>query len=87
MTEPLRSDRAAVVQALAEQLRRVEGARWGAAGEVVSSGLPALDALLAEGGFRRGALVEWLSASPAGGAATLALASLARRLRPGACWW
>ncbi len=59
------------------------GRRWGAAGEVVSSGQPALDALLAEGGFRRGALVEWLASGPAGGAVTLALTCLRAALAAG----
>lgn len=40
---------------------------------VVSTGCPAIDERLPEGGVRRGALVEWLSASSADGATLLAL--------------
>ncbi|MEX0678225.1 MAG: hypothetical protein WD063_14185, partial [Pirellulales bacterium] len=73
MPKPTGSDRASVLESLAEQVRSLEGARWVDSREVISTGSPALDRLLPEGGFRRGALVEWLSGGPAGGAATLAL--------------
>jgi len=64
---------AGVVESLAEEVRRIEGARplWSA--EVVSSGSPDLDRLLPGGGFRRGSLIEWLAGGAASGAATLAL--------------
>lgn len=39
----------------------------------VSSGWPALDALLPERGFLRGSLVEWLAEGPGSGAGSLAL--------------
>jgi hypothetical protein len=42
-------------------------------GEVISTGVAALDALLPRGGLRRGSVVEWLSAAAGGGAQTLAL--------------
>jgi protein ImuA len=61
------------IEALAEQVRRIEGARRADAQAVISSGLPALDALLPDGGFRPGSLVEWLAEDSGSGAATLAL--------------
>lgn len=73
MPQPLGSDRASVLENLAEQLRALEAARGVASGEVISTGNPALDRLLPERGFRRGTLVEWLSPHRASGAATLAL--------------
>jgi len=82
-TQALPTDQADTLRSLAEQLRRIEGARWGNSGEVVSSGQPELDGLLAEGGFRRGALVEWLADSPASGAVTLALSCLREVLAAG----
>ena len=39
----------------------------------ISTGCPALDHLLPQGGWRRGSLIEWLSESPGSGAGTLAL--------------
>ncbi len=78
-----RSDRAALVLALGEQLRQIEGARFTASAEVISSGHAALDRLLPEGGFRRGSLVEWLSSGAGSGAATLALAAARPALENG----
>ena len=40
---------------------------------IVSTGYPALDAILPAGGLRRGSLVEWLAEVPGHGATTLAL--------------
>lgn len=42
---------------------------WG----TVSSGFPGLDAVLTEGGLRRGTLVEWMAAAPGAGATLCAL--------------
>lgn len=71
---PLSSSQAqaALVETLAERVRHLEQSRRPGGREVVSSGLPALDELLPEGGFKRGSLVEWL-ATVGGGAAALAL--------------
>jgi hypothetical protein len=69
-----------LVRSLQEQLRGWERDHRGRA-EIVSSGSPALDRLLPEGGFCRGTLVEWLSAGEGSGAATLALAIACRTCR------
>jgi protein ImuA len=57
---------------LRERLRRAAEppvAAW----ETVPSGRASLDALLRDGGFRRGTLVEWFAEAPGSGATTLAL--------------
>ncbi len=69
-----------LVHSLQEQLRGWERDHRGPA-EIVSSGSPALDCLLPDGGFCRGTLVEWLSAGEGSGAATLALAIACRTCR------
>lgn len=83
MSVPQRAWVAEMVETLAEEVRRIEGARRPAPAEVVSSGSRALDRLLPGGGFRRGSLVEWLAGSAAGGAATLALYAAAQAAREG----
>lgn len=83
MPTPMRSHRAAMVEQLADELRRFEAGRWKAGDEVVSSGSATLDRLLPEGGLRRGALVEWLSASQGSGAGTLALLAARQALAEG----
>src|SRR5690242_9087 len=50
-----------IVRSLAEKIRGWERDHRGPA-EIVSSGLPALDRLLPDGGFCRGTLIEWLAA-------------------------
>ena len=72
MGQPARKSRGEVVQALQEQVRRVEGARRPPLGPV-SSGIEALDRLLPARGFQRGTLIEWLAATVGSGAGTLAL--------------
>jgi protein ImuA len=57
-----------IVRSLQERLRSWERDHRGPV-EVVSSGCPALDRLLAERGFCRGTLVEWLAAGEKGDAA------------------
>lgn len=78
MTRQLRSlelsERQALVQALAEQVRQCETARRRSPEATISTGYPALDRLLPNGGLHRGALVEWLPRD-GGAAATLALAA------------
>jgi hypothetical protein len=71
------------LESLNEQLRALEATRWVGSGEVISTGSPALDRLLPARGFRRGALVEWLSSDTADGAATLALLSARGALADG----
>ena len=61
------------MRALRRQIGQIEGGRRPREDAVVSSGCRALDRLLPERGFRRGTLVEWLSAGQAAGAETLAL--------------
>lgn len=51
---------------LREQMRRLGGAGSAAWG-IISSGFSELDAVLPDGGLRRGTLVEWLSFEPAMG--------------------
>jgi hypothetical protein len=81
---------------LLRQLRRQLGRRpgsgsnWfvpGAAstddGVVFSAGTPAIDHLLPGGGLRHGMLVEWLSALPGSGAATLSLLAAREACRAG----
>jgi len=85
--------RAAVVAALSEQLRQLEGERFASgAGETISTGVPALDHLLPDRGLRRGTLVEWLGetagrvsdrAAAASGAGTLALIAACSALETG----
>ena len=71
-----------IVRSLQEKIRGWKRDRRGPA-EIVSSGCPALDRLLADGGFCRGTLVEWLAAGAGSGAATLALTIAARACRAG----
>src|SRR5437868_3154844 len=51
--------------------------------ERISSGYPDLDQRLLGGGFRRGSLVEWLSAGSGSGAGSLALAAAREACRNG----
>jgi len=75
--------RAQTVRELAERLEQMETARRGGKGAVAAAGIPSLDGLLPEGGFRRGTLVEWLAGSAASGVDCLALLSARRLLRRG----
>src|SRR5688572_2894789 len=50
---------------------------------IVSTGVPALDALLPRGGLRRGSMTEWLSAAAGGGTQTLALVCTREACRDG----
>ena len=84
MDAPIQADsRHQIVEALASQLRRLEGAARPSGGQPVSTGSEALDRWLPEGGFRRGTLVEWLSAAEGSGAATLSLHSAREACRAG----
>jgi len=72
-----------LLQALREQIARVETPRRPGAETPVSSGCRPLDALLPQGGFPRGTLVEWLAAGAGSGAETLALCSAREACREG----
>src|SRR5689334_8644379 len=66
---------------LRERLRRAAEppvAAW----ETVPSGRASLDALLRDGGFRRGTLVEWFAEAPGSGATTLALVAARQAADP-----
>ena len=72
---------------LLQQLRRQLG-RWEQGmptddAIVFSTGTPAIDRLLPGGGLRYGMLVEWLSALPGSGAATLSLLAAREACRAG----
>lgn len=63
---------------LAEAIEEIEGQRRPRDERPASSGFPAIDRLLPEGGFQRGAIVEYLAAGSGGsgsGAGSLALAA------------
>ncbi len=65
---------------LQERLDRLESPEEA---ERCSSGCPALDRLLPQGGFRRGSLVEWCAAAHGSGAGTLALLAAREACRSG----
>lgn len=71
--------RPSVVAELRSRLKQWESPRR-TCGAIVSSGYPAFDRLLAERGFRRGGLVEYLEPADGCGAASLALAAASRAL-------
>jgi protein ImuA len=64
-----------LVEELKARLKQWETAGRGGEQPRVSSGFAALDRILPEQGFRRGALVEWLEEAPGSGAGTLALSA------------
>jgi hypothetical protein len=64
---------AQVVAELADRVRQLEHRRRPAGEAAITSGHQRLDRLLPDAGFRRGTLVEWLSAGPGSGAGTLGL--------------
>lgn len=72
-----------LVEALREQITRLERARRTGDDAVVPTGCPALDRLLPDRGFRRGTLVEWLAAGKGSGRETLALATARQACREG----
>ncbi len=77
----LAHSRAEVLALLRERLDRLESPEDEA--DRCSSGCPALDRLLPQGGFRRGSLVEWCAASRGSGAGTLALLAAREACRSG----
>jgi len=72
-----------LVEHLRRQIARLESPSRAEGPQVVSSGCAALDALLPEGGFRRGSLIEWLSEGEATGAGTLAMIAAREACRSG----
>jgi protein ImuA len=85
---PMDTQRSGILRELNRQLRRLEQPQTADQGEVLSSGIPAVDRLLPDRGLRRGMLLEWLSAESAGGAGTLAwmtAAAVQRQTTEGAC--
>ena len=69
--------RARTVRELARRLEKMEtGRRAGSGPAVIATGIPAIDALLPDGGFCNGTLVEWLADSAATGVDLLAMLSL-----------
>jgi len=82
LPQPARSPEQ-ILCALREQIARVERTHATEPSELVSSGLPALDRRLPQGGFRWGTLVEWLSSRPGCGAETLALGAAREACRLG----
>lgn len=73
----------AALAQLRERLREFSVERRGDSGRV-STGCAGLDHHLPEQGLCRGTLVEWLEASPGGGAGSLALAAAREACRDGA---
>lgn len=73
-----------LLQALREQINRLEGARRpGGNRGVVSSGCEPLDRLLPDKGFRGGTLVEWLTVGDGSGRETLAFGTAREACREG----
>jgi protein ImuA len=68
-----RPERTICLEELRRRIARLEEGRKSAQNPHVATGCDALDRLLPKGGFRRGALVEWLSAGEGVGVGTLAL--------------
>ena len=71
------------VETLRREIARLERSRFRGGDRPISSGCVPLDRLLPEGGFRRAALAEWLSAGEGSGATTLALAAARQACRDG----
>ena len=72
-----------LVEALRARMARWEGSRRRPGDTPVSTGSQAIDALLPGRGFRRGTLVEWLTAGEGGGAESLALVAAREACREG----
>lgn len=72
-----------LIEALRQQIARLEGARRPRDEAPTSSGCRALDRLLPDRGFRPGSLVEWLVGGEGAGAETLALGVAAQACAEG----
>jgi hypothetical protein len=64
---------------LREKLRCLESGNRNLSHDLIVTGCQTLDHFLPEGGWRRGTLIEWLSAEPGSGAATLGDAGRSRK--------
>ncbi len=69
------------IEQLQAQIAQIENAAIADGEYVVSSGISPLDALLPQGGFLPGTLVEWLAGGPGTGAATLAAVAAREAVR------
>lgn len=67
-----------VVEQLRQKIRRVETLQRVVDTQAVSTGIPAIDRLLPEGGYPRGTIIEWLSPAAGCGAEWLALHTASR---------
>lgn len=74
---------AQTIENLRRQIGRLEGLALGPRTAAISSGCPALDAILPARGLRPGTLSEWLAVGPGAGAATLALGAAREACRQG----
>ena len=72
-----------LIEALRRQIARLEGVHRPVEPEGGFQRLRSLDRLLPSGGFRRGTLVEWLSAANGAGAESLAIAAAREACREG----
>ncbi len=82
-SQQLNTVRAQTVRELAQRLEQMEAARRPGSCGSTATGIPALDTLLPDGGFRSGTLVEWLAESTASGVGFLALLSARSLLQDG----
>lgn len=71
------------LEALRQQISRLERSRPGGGDGPISSGCGPLDRLMPGGGFRRGTVTEWLAAGEGSGATGLALAAARQACREG----
>jgi protein ImuA len=78
-----RSDRTICLEELRQRIARLEEGGQCGGHTTISSGCPALDHSLPGRGFRRGTLIEWLSAGEGTGAWTLALLAAREACRNG----
>ncbi|MFW5693397.1 MAG: ImuA family protein [Thermoguttaceae bacterium] len=69
------------IEQLQAQIARIEEAAVAREAAIVSSGLAPLDALLPQGGFLPGTLVEWLADGPGVGEGTLACLAARQAIR------
>lgn len=77
------ADSPQLFELLRRKIAALEGGRKARTPEFTSTGLPALDQLLPQGGVPRGALVEWLAAEAGSGATELALRAAREACREG----
>ena len=66
------ADQNSLIKALRRKIRQIEGVQSAGESQVYSTGVAAVDRLLAQGGLRPGTLCEWLSDRAGSGGFTLA---------------